>query len=126
MTFWWFMLCCDLLIPVIMIAAGQWMRKKPPKNINWFFGYRTARSMRSAETWDFAHRHCGRTWWWVGWALLLPSLAVHLPFRSASEEAISVLSLIVLAVQLAVLLCSVIPTERALKRTFAEDGTRKE
>lgn len=43
MEFWWFMLICDMLIPVVMIIVGRWMWIHCPKNINGMLGYRTAR-----------------------------------------------------------------------------------
>ena len=45
MWLWWFMLGCNLLIPAIMLGAGWMMYKHCPKDINWVYGYRTARSM---------------------------------------------------------------------------------
>ena len=44
MWFWWFMLICDLLIPITMVVAGRMMWKHCPKHINGMFGYRTTRS----------------------------------------------------------------------------------
>lgn len=38
------------------------LRKRPPKKINSFYGYRTAMSMKNRETWEFAHKHCGKLW----------------------------------------------------------------
>lgn len=40
MWFWWFMLVCDLLIPVLMIMFGKVMWKHPPGKINGMIGYR--------------------------------------------------------------------------------------
>lgn len=34
MWFWWFMLVCDLLTPIVMIIAGRMMWKHCPKQIN--------------------------------------------------------------------------------------------
>lgn len=43
MEFWWFMLICDMLIPVVMIIVGRMMWKHCPKSINGMLGYRTTR-----------------------------------------------------------------------------------
>lgn len=48
------LLCFSLLIPLIMIAAGWLLRKRPPAHISGTVGYRTARSMASTESWRFA------------------------------------------------------------------------
>ena len=66
MWFWWFIFVCDLLIPIIMITAGNMMWKHAPKKINRIIGYRTARSMKNIDTWNFAQKHCGRLWWKIG------------------------------------------------------------
>ena len=55
MGFWIFMFCCTLLIPIIMIIAGNSMRLGKFKTINSIVGYRTRRSMKNQQTWDYAH-----------------------------------------------------------------------
>lgn len=122
---WWFILVCDLLIPIVMILAGIIMWKHAPKQINGLLGYRTTRSMKNMDSWKFAHDHCGRLWWKVGLILLIATIFAHLPFYHSSDDTLSALSLIVTGVQLVVLIASVFPTEMALKKTFHDDGTRK-
>ncbi len=125
MGFWWFMLLCSLLTPVLMIVGGRLMWKRCPKKINHFIGYRTVRSMKNMDTWTFAHEHIGRTWWKVGWILLWPTFSLHLPIYGASESVVGVAGTVWLVIQLIVLLVSILPTERALKNTFHDDGSRK-
>lgn len=108
-----------------MIGVGRWMWKHPPKEINAFLGYRTPRSMVNMDTWNFAHHHCGKRWWIIGWILLLPTALIHIPFYGKGEDTIGWMCIGVLAVQLTVLIASIFPTERALKKTFREDGTRR-
>lgn len=122
MGFWWFMFICDLSIPVLMILAGRMMWKHPPKEINGFLGYRTARSMKNKETWRFAHDYCGRLWWKIGWAMLILSAPAHIPFYGRSEQVVGVVGSIVCTVQCIVLIGSIFPTERALKKNFADKG----
>ncbi len=121
----YFLLVCNMLIPLTMLIGGWVMWKHPPREINMLYGYRTARSTRNMDTWHFANTYCGRLWWRWGWILALLSALAHLPFIHADEETLGVLCIAVMAVQLAVLFISIIFTERALKRTFREDGTRK-
>lgn len=116
MWFWWFLFVCDLLIPVLMILGGRMMWKHTPKNINRIVGYRTARSMKNADTWKFANEYCGRLWWKLGWIMVLPSAAVHLPFYHSSEDTVGVVSGILCTVQCICLLGSIVPVERALKK----------
>ncbi|MCI8490294.1 MAG: SdpI family protein [Lachnospiraceae bacterium] len=125
MWFWWFMLVCDLLIPIVMIAAGYLMWKHSPEKINRMVGYRTARSMKNADTWKFANEYCGRLWWKIGWMMLIPSFLIHIPFRSGSESVIGIVGAVLCTVQCAVLVGAIFPVERALKRNFTLDGIRK-
>ncbi len=124
-VFWLFMLCADLLIPAAMIFYGRKFMKAPPRNINASFGYRTDRSMKNQDTWDFAHRYCGRLWYRCGLVMLLPSAAALLLVLGRDIGAIGSTGLITAGVQLAVMLGTIFPVERALKRTFDDSGRRR-
>ena len=108
------------IIPVTILAAGYYYKSHVPKTMK--TGYRTARSMRSRETWVFAHRMLGRLWRPLGWALLTVSFfgmfAVLMINKDALETATGVLG----AVQAAAMLATLIPIERALKQNFDENG----
>ena len=125
MHLWWFMLVADVTIPIIMAIAGRIMWKRCPKRINGFLGYRTSRSMKNMDTWRFAHEYCGRLWWIIGLIMLLPSVAVFIPFYNSDEDTVTIVSSIIMLLQLAILIISIVPTELALKSTFNDDGTRK-
>lgn len=126
MGFWIFLLICNLLIPVTMIGFGHAFLKHPPREINGVYGYRTALSMKNQDTWVFAHHHCGRIWRAVGWALLGGSLLAMLLMLGRPEETVGVAGGIVCAAQTVCLILSIIPTQRALKKTFDQYGRRKE
>lgn len=125
MGFWTAMLCCSLLLPLIMTAAGWLMYRRPPKRINGLVGYRTAMSMKNQDTWQFAHDRCGRLWLKLGLGMLLPSVLVQLPFAHAGDEAVGMLALLLQGAQLILLVGSIVPVERALRRTFDENGRRR-
>lgn len=125
MWFWWFMFLADLLIPVLMIVCGKMMWKHSPREINGMIGYRTTRSMKNADTWKFAQEYCGRLWWKIGWIVFLISVIIHFPLYNCSEELIGAVGGILCFVQCAVLVLSIFPTERALKRNFTDEGIRK-
>ena len=40
----------------LALVAGLALKMNPPKKINWWYGYRTKRSMKGQEQWDFAQR----------------------------------------------------------------------
>ncbi len=121
----WFLFFCDIIIPLMMILAGYMMWKHTPKKINQFYGYRTSRSMKNMDTWQFAHKHCGKQWLVIGLIMLFPSIAVHIPFYKSSENTLGIVCIITMVVQLVVTVASIFPTEKALKRTFNDDGARK-
>lgn len=115
----------DLLIPVTMVGFGIKFSKGAPENINSVFGYRTGRSMKNRDTWEFAHRYCGKIWRACGLILLPVSAAPMLLTLGGSEDVVATVGGIVCGVQLAVLIGSIFPTERALKRNFDEKGERR-
>ena len=103
MWFWWFMLCCDILLPVIMILTGRMMWKHSPENINGIVGYRTQRSMKNMDTWKLAHAYSGQLWWKLGWGMLLPFMIVY----GKAEHVIGIVSMILMVVQMIVLIGSI-------------------
>lgn len=125
MWVWWFMFVGDLLIPILMIGAGRMMWKHPPKTINGVIGYRTAYSMKNQDTWKFAHDYCGRLWWKIGWIMFVPSAVVHFPFYYSSENTIGIIGSILCTVQCVMLIASIFPTERALRKNFTKEGIRR-
>ena len=125
MWFWWFMFVCNMLYSILMILVGWYMWKHYPKKINDFVGYRTRRSKMNMDTWKFAHENCGKRWWKIGWILFFPTVLVQLPFYGKSDDVIGWVGLIICIIECSVLLVSILPTEKALKNTFNEDGSRK-
>lgn len=124
---WFFitMFICNLLMPLIMLIGGYFMYKYPPKEINGLFGYRTKMSKLNKETWTFAHDYCGRLWIKLGLIILIPTILAQIPFVNAGENTIGILTLIIESIQLCVLIGSIFPVEKALKRTFDEKGIRR-
>lgn len=69
---------CVFSIPAVMIIFALIFLHKPPKKINFIYGYRTSRSMQSQETWDYAHKVMGRYWYRFGLIMLVLSIAVFI------------------------------------------------
>lgn len=125
MGFWIFMLVMDLLFPAIMILMGRYFMKSSPKEINYIFGYRTNMSMKNKDTWDFAHKYIGKLWFYLGLILVPITVIPMLLVIGNNEYTISMVGSIICIVALVVLIVSIIPTERALKKSFDKDGNRK-
>ena len=123
--FWLFCTVMCLLVPLIMLYFGWRFQRHPPRNINSLYGYRTTRSMKNQQTWDFAHRVCGKIWFWAGLILLPVSLVAMLFSWGRSVEEIGMWCIPVMAVQLVVLVGSIFPVERALKRNFDQFGRKR-
>ena len=119
------MFICNLLMPTIMLIGGFFMYKYPPKEINGIIGYRTTMSRKNKDTWKFAHDYCGRLWFKIGLVLLIPTIIIQIPFAYSSEDTIGYMTLFVEGIQLVTLLGSIVFVERALKKTFDENGVRR-
>lgn len=125
MGFWVFMLIMDLLIPLTLIGFGKYFLKTAPKKITVLFGYRTAMSMKNRDTWGFAHQYCGKMWYFCGWILLPISILVMLSVIGKTEDTVGGVGGLLCAIQALPLIGSVFLTEKALKKTFDENGSRK-
>ena len=99
MCFWWFMLLCDLIIPIVMVIAGRMMWNHCPKHINSMLGYRTTRSMKNMDTWKFAHNYCGKLWWKIGWVMVIPSALIHIPLYHSDKNTIGFAGIILVTIQ---------------------------
>lgn len=123
---WWVLFFVDLLFPILMIVTGRLMYKHTPKSVNGLIGYRTSCSMKNIDTWNFAHDYCGRLWLKIGWIILILSIIVQIPFYNDTDGTAGTISMILVIVQLVLLVGTIIPTEKALKKNFNDDGTKKE
>lgn len=125
MGFWIFMLIMDLLIPVTMIGFGNYFMKNAPKEINAVFGYRTSMSMKNKDTWEFAHKYCGKVWCSFGIAMLSITVIFMFLVIGKNEECVGRIGGIICGVQLIPLIGSIFPTEVALKKNFDKNGKRR-
>ena len=120
MGFWIFMLIMANLSSVMMISFGLLFKKRAPKEINFLFGYRTSRSMKSNESWEFAHRLLGKIWVVTGVVCLLLSTAAMLFFLGKDKDSVGTAGAIICFVNMAILIITIFPVERALKKKFGE------
>ncbi|PWM47159.1 MAG: hypothetical protein DBX47_01025 [Clostridiales bacterium] len=126
MGFWIFMFIMVILTPIIMIIFGVYSYNNAPKKINNFVGYRTTMSMKNKDTWEFAHHYCGKIWRTLGLIMLIVS-AVAMFFSIGKDiDFISIFGCIILGIQVITMIASIFPVESALKRTFDENGNRKD
>ena len=122
MATWYFMLILVLLMPLFMIGFGRMFMTNAPKDINTSFGYRTKRSMKNQDTWDFAHKHFGKAWFVCGIVLIPASLVLMFLVMGREADVIRTTGFIILGLQLFLMLGAILPTETALKNNFDEFG----
>jgi len=123
--FWLFMLIMVMFIPLTMIMWGRLFMKKAPRTINYIYGYRTTMSMKNTDTWNFAHKHCGMIWYYVGVILLPLSIMVMLFYIGNEIRTVGTIGGIVVGIQALILIVSTFPTSIALHKQFDKDGRRK-
>jgi len=119
-----FSLSMTLLLTATMILFGLLFLKKPPREINGLFGYRTRMSSINDDTWYFAHRYAGAVWIRTGVAVLAASILVIWILKNSGK--FESYMLILFYFQMASLLMVIPLTEIALRRTFDRDGQRRE
>lgn len=125
MGFWIFMFIMDMMLPLIMIICGKWFLKSAPKEINMVIGYRTSMSMKNKDTWDFAHKYSGKLWYRCGSVMLPVSAAAMLFIIGKNENTVGIVGGIICTAQVIVLIGSIYPTEKALKKIFDVNGKRR-
>lgn len=95
------------------VVVGYLLLKVPPKKINRFYGYRTARSMKNQQQWDFAQRYAGREMMRQGLLMaLIGTMGFWLPLKPVES---AFLTLPIMLILFGVLL---LRTETALKNKF--------
>ncbi len=125
--YWISMLVVSMLMGVLTVIIGTLFLKKPPKKINGIYGYRTARSMKNLDTWQFAQKYCGKIF--VKYGIIFTILSVIL-FVSITLSVKTVEDLptwvanIIVFIGALLLIFSIIPVEKALKNTFDKFGDR--
>lgn len=104
----------SFLIPITMVLIGLIWRKNPPRYINSLHGYRTSLSMKDQDSWDFAHKYISKIWLKFGILMLAITGLFNIFFYKQSNFEGKILILVFL--QIVVMVLTIPPTERALKR----------
>lgn len=120
-----FLFVYGLIVSVVLIISGKVLQRCCPKKMNRICGYRSERSMKNMDTWQFAQEYCGRLWWKTGWIALLISLVVLLGVFRLGKNAVVIAAHVLCVLQMILMFVCIYWTERALKKTFSEDGNRR-
>lgn len=124
MGFWLYCTAMCLLVPAVMLYFGWRFLNRLPQKINALYGYRTSRSMKNQQTWDYAHQVCGKLWFRAGAVMLPLSLLAMLSGLGKDTQALGIWLMGVVLVQVVVMIATIFPVEKALKRKFDKFGRR--
>ena len=108
-----------------MVFIGKRFQKKPPKEINGIYGYRTAMSMKNKETWEYAHHCCGKLWYVSGLIMLPVTVIVLACVFGKGNNCVGNVGGIVCTLQCVVIIGTIVVTERELKKRFDRNGEWK-
>ncbi|MDO5574211.1 MAG: SdpI family protein [bacterium] len=122
----WIMNCIiALLMPVILLIVGAIFHKSPPKKTNGVYGYRTTRSRKNQDTWDFSQKYAGELFWKIGWISVLVSVVECIVLWFLSEPVQGILISIVLVLEMVAIFVIIAMVEKKLKETFDDNGIRR-
>jgi len=109
------------LVGIIMLLLGLIMTKFPPKNINKWYGYRTASSMKSQQAWNEANRYSAKMMITTGLILLIAGIAltVLMNYLITDKQKVEVLMMgITIAMGILPAVIMIARTESHLDKTF--------
>ena len=116
------MLIVVLFIPILISILGFYFKKRSPKEINCVFGYRTSRSMKNQQTWNFAHKTLGKIWSVGGIIVGVISFIAMLFAVNQTKDFIGNFGSAIALIQTGLLVLSIFPVEHSLKKRFDKDG----
>ena len=106
---------------LIMTVGGAVFWMYPPKKINGFYGYRTTRSRKSQEAWDFAQKYSAKMMTVLGLVTLIVAAAAHL-FRNSlciNSDYLMIYDItITFALPIIVAILPIVFTESELRKRF--------
>lgn len=109
----------NLLFPsflsgIIFIITGFIILKFPPKKINMLYGYRTTRSMKNQEQWDFSQKYSAKLLMLCGlFLILISNISLLITLNNKAKLFIS------LALIIGSVMFLLFKTENELKNRFS-------
>lgn len=108
------MLFLHLLPGLLVLLIGYILRRRPPKRVNWFYGFRTHYSMRNIENWHEANRYYAKVLIGIGFVSLFISLICYYTLP------LLVSLLVPLGFMLLLFMGSIVLTNEHLKRKYGD------
>jgi uncharacterized membrane protein len=107
------MLSPQLILSLVSVLAGFLFMKYPPQKINPLYGYRSARSMKSTEAWNYAQRASARRILLCGLAGMLIFIIISVLKFDEGIHGISMIATLVITI-----FYTFYSVERDLKKKF--------
>lgn len=111
----------SLILPLGLMLYGYLYKNVASKKISYFFGYKTARSQTSKETWEYANKRVGTMWMKLGGIYTLIVIILLLLFPAQREKP----SIIVMAMAIVVSMIPFPIVQRELDEKFDDEGKEK-
>ncbi|WP_421765086.1 SdpI family protein [Ekhidna sp.] len=112
------MIIVNLAIGPLLLILSLLFKVFPPKKINWAYGYRTKRSMKSQEAWEASNRYSADLMMWVAIITTVSQVILYYLFEPAT-------ALLIACVIMSLLLVSTLfVVERFLKENFDSEGKK--
>ena len=96
-----------------------------PQTYKWYVRIQNNPFDENMDTWKFAHDYCGKLWWKTGWIMMIPSALIHIPLYHRDKNTIGFAGVILVTNQCFIMIVSIYPTEKALKKHFNDDGSAR-
>ena len=116
MEIWLATVAVNMIIPITIFTIGVLYLKRPAKEINWMYGYRTQKAMKSQESWDFAQKYFGKVCFRLGIGLIVFVLLFCLSPYGIKAENLKNVEAVLGTVEVIALVGALLPTEFALKQ----------
>ena len=104
---------------LLLLAMGWYWKVKPPKKINWFYGYRTRRSMANQQVWEYANKIGAKMLLGIGWGSLLLSLLGYFLFPNF-KGIVASFFIVIISIAVGMFWC-----ETELNKHFDKNGKPK-
>jgi len=122
MNIWGIILIVVIVFGVTMVGFGFLFERHSPKKINFVLGYRSFRSMKNQETWDYGNKLSGLLLSRFGIILFIISTAALIFVHGSSETIIRNVGIAIIVLHAVIIVSCALATELSLHRHFDKDG----
>ena len=98
------------------------MWKKTPQEINYTYGYRTDKSMKNIDTWNYANKLCGKIMFIMCLIIILTTTIVEVLYYGCENNTLTITVLAIVGIQLILMLLIIPVIECSLNKKFDKDG----